>query len=500
MGISHVLFSEMYRAYYKMYRGDLLPNTREKQIKNQQRLLSEFSFVLGLIKYGRENSVFFSGNTLETLNSLPIRSYEDLYPFIERVLNGEDDVLWVGRPNWFSKSSGTTNARSKYIPVTNESIEQNHFLAGRDMLASYLARNSESKLGFDSVVTISGSIQEESKGGAKIGDISAVIDKNSPWWAKLSKALPQSILEIKSWDERLPKAVEYIIDEDVKAFAGVTSWLYAVIEESVKKSGKKSATELWPNIEVLFHGGVSIEPYRQSLQKLIPKNDLYFVEIFNASEGFYAFQDTDDENVGMLLLCGHGIFYEFLDLKNEKVYTLEGVQLGKKYELIITTVSGLWRYKTGDVVTITSTDPIRVKVSGRTKAVLNTFGEEVMVGNVDMVISKLNSFGYKVFEYTGTTIFKDEKTKGGHEWIIEVEGDFKKDDFVKNFDDLLREINSDYDAKRRGDIILQPPKIHFVKKGTFYSWMQSRGKIGGQNKIPRLSESRDLFENLIRFI
>lgn len=483
-----------------MYRGDLLPNTREKQIKNQQRLLSEFSFVLGLIKYGRENSVVFSGNTLETLNSLPIKSYEDLYPFIERALNGEDDVLWVGRPNWFSKSSGTTNARSKYIPVTNESIEQNHFLAGRDMLAVYLARNSESKLGFDSVVTISGSIQEESKGGAKIGDISAVIDKNSPWWAKLSKTLPQSILEIKSWDERLPRAVEYIIDEDVKAFAGVTSWLYTVIEESVKKSGKKNAADLWPNIEVLFHGGVSIEPYRPGLQKLIPKNDLYFVEIFNASEGFYAFQDTDDENLGMLLLCGHGIFYEFLDLENKKVYTLEGVQLGKKYELIITTVSGLWRYKTGDVVNITSTDPIRVKVSGRTKAVLNTFGEEVMVGNVDMVIAKLNSLGYKVFEYTGTTIFKDEKTKGGHEWVIEVEGDFNKEDFIKSFDDLLREINSDYDAKRRGDIILQSPKIHFVKKGTFYNWMQSRGKTGGQNKIPRLSESRDLFENLIEFI
>lgn len=500
MGLSHVVFPDMYRAYYKMYRGELLPNTREKQIKDQNRILNEFIFTLGFVKYSVENKIIFQEDKLKTLQSLPLVGYEEIYPFIERVLNGEEDVLWFGKPEWFSKSSGTTNARSKYIPVTNESIEQNHFLAGRDMLASYLVRNPESKLGFDSVVTISGSIQEESVGGAKIGDISAVIDKNSPWWARLSKALPKSILEIKSWDERLPKAVDYILNEDIKAFAGVTSWVFTIIDEAVKKSKKENANLLWPNIEVLFHGGVSIEPYRSVLKKLLPKDSIYFVEIFNASEGFYAFQDTDDENSGMLLLCGHGIFYEFLDLEDQKVFTLENIIVGKKYELIITTVSGLWRYKTGDVVMIVSLDPVRVKVVGRTKAVLNTFGEELMVGNVDSVISKLQNEGFEVGEYTGTTIYKSEFQNGGHEWVIEVEGDFDKNIFIEKFDSYLREINSDYDAKRKGDIILQKPKIHFVKRGTFYKWMQYRGKTGGQNKIPRLSEKRDLFENLMEFI
>lgn len=502
MGLSHILFPEMYRAYYKIYRGDLLPNTREKQIKNQQRLLGEFAFVLNLVKYGIENNVIISNDNLQTLQSLPICEYEKIYPFIERMLNGEEDVLWFGVPEWFSKSSGTTNARSKYIPVTKESIEQNHFLAGRDMLASYLFRNPESKLGFDSVVTISGSIQEETKSGAKVGDISAVIDKNSPWWARLSKVLPQSILEIKSWDERLPKVVDYILKEDIKSFAGVTSWVFTVIDEAVKKSNKENAVSLWPNIEVIFHGGVSIEPYREHLNRLLPKKDIHYVEIFNASEGFYAFQDTNDDDLGMLLLCGHGIFYEFLDLESKKVFTLQDVCIDRKYELIITTVSGLWRYQTGDVVVITCVDPVRIKVCGRTKAVLNSFGEELMVGNVDMAINEMHKKGYNIGEYTGTTIYKTVQNMGGHEWVIEVEdlNNLNKDSFVDEFDSILRNINSDYDAKRRGDVILQKPKIHFVKKGTFYAWMQSRGKTGGQNKIPRLSESRDLFENIIEFI
>ncbi len=502
MGLSHVLFPEMYKAYYKMSRGELLPRSFSAQVSAQKQLLQELVFVLETVKYSTESNASYKETHLETLRSLPIRSYEDLYPWIERAWNGEENVLWIGQAKCFAKSSGTTNARSKYLPVTEESLNQNHLLAGRDMLACYLDRTDTSRIGFDSLLTVSGSIQEVNpKSGITAGDVSALIDANSPWWTRLAKTLPKSIIGINSWQDRLPKVLEFAHDSDVKAFVGVTSWIHTIINESVKKYSAKNALEIWPNLEVFFHGGVSIDPYLESLKKLIPNPNFKYVEVYNASEGFFAFQDKDTSDLGMLLLTGHGIFYEFRDIKNNEIFTISDIKKDTNYELIITTVSGLWRYSLGDVVRITSTDPVRIKVVGRTKACLNTYGEELMVGNVDEAIKYLNNSSYSVREYTGSTVYKNETTNGAHEWIIEFEiVPENKDDFIQKFDAKLRELNSDYDAKRKGDIILSRPIVHFVKTGTFYNWMQSKNKLGGQNKIPRLKEGRDILESILEFI
>lgn len=504
MGLSHIVFPDIYRAYYKLYRGDLLPNTKEKQITAQNQLLRELISVLPFIKYGAENKISNSDINIETLQSLPIVRYEDIHPWIDRVWNGEDNVLWYGKTNYFAKSSGTTNARSKYIPVTRESMEQNHFLSARDVLANYLGLNPKSKLGFNSVLTITGSIQDRNEiAQTEAGDISTVLDLNSPWWTDLTKVLPKNILEIPSWEERLPKIVEFLKNVDVKAFAGTVTWIHIILSEVVKKYGVKSALEIWPNLEVFFHGAVSMKPYMSEFKKLIPTENFYYIENYNASEGFFAFQDTNDENNGMLLLCGHGIFYEFINTKTGLIYTIENLELGEFYEMVISTVSGLWRYRIGDVVEITSIDPVRIRVAGRTEAVLNAYGEELMVGNVDEAIRQINeNHNYSIGEYTGCPIYKSGDVKnGGHVWVMEfdtIPNDINE--FTKLFDETLRSLNSDYDAKRKGNIVLDFPVVHPVFKGTFYEWMKSRNKLGGQNKIPRLCDKNDYVEDIKKFM
>lgn len=502
MGLSHALFPEMYRAYYKLHRGELLPNSKEKQILAQNEVLEELINMLPFVKYGTENNINLTADHLQNLQKLNTVTYEEIYPFIKRTWEGEENVLWYGKTEWFAKSSGTTNAKSKYIPVSTDSIDQNHILAGKDMLGSYLKRNPNSKIGFDSVINITGSIQERNEiAKTHAGDISTILDLHAPWYARLSKVLPKSILEIGSWEERLPKIIEFLKDSDVKAFIGTVTWIHIILDQIVKKNDLKNALEIWPKLEVFFHGAVSMKPYINEFKKLIPTNKFTYVEVYNASEGFFAFQDTDDHKNGMLLLCGHGIFYEFIDIKTKQIYTLKDVKLNEQYELVISTVSGLWRYRIGDVIEITNIDPIRIKIIGRTKAVLNAYGEELMVDNVDEAIKQINNKNkYSVGEYTGCPIFKNENNNnGGHEWVIE----FEKipddiNDFIELFDKKLCNLNSDYNAKRTGDIVLKKPIVHPVLKGTFYEWMKNRNKFGGQNKVPRLSESREYVEDLLR--
>lgn len=484
----------MYRAMYKLSRGNALPKTREDQETAQADVLAELLSVLPATSYGSECGAV-------EVADLPVRSYEEFYPWIERAWNGEADVLWHGTVEWFAKSSGTTNARSKFIPVSSDAMEQNHFLCGRDMLASYLERNPDSRLGFDSVVTISGSVQDiHPVSGAKAGDVSAVLDANAPWWADLAKTLPKDILNIPAWKDRFPKAIEFLKDADVKAFVGTVTWVHLLLSEAVAKYGAKDALELWPELEVFFHGAVSMSPYRAQFEKLIPAKTFRFVEVYNASEGFFAFQDTDNADNGMLLLCGHGIYYEFRDLKTGVLYPLQKVKKGERYEMIISTVAGLWRYTIGDVVEIVNDDPVRVRVVGRTKAMLNAYGEELMVGNVDEALSRLKDLFPVPTEYTGCPVYKTETAAGAHEWIMEFDEMPSCDEFVRAFDAELRSLNSDYDAKRSGDIVLGLPIVHFVPKGTFYHWMERRGKFGGQNKIPRLSESRSHVEEILALI
>jgi hypothetical protein len=505
MPISPISFADVYRGYYKLKRPDFFPATLEKQVDEQEQVLQVLIFNLAYTLYAKEKKVDFSlDNNYETLKSLPLARYEDLALYIDRVWNGEDSVLWPKKITYFGKSSGTTNAKSKYIPVSPESIEENHLLAGRDMIGVYFQLNPNSKIGFDSVMQITGSLQDvNEKAGTKAGDISWVLSENVPWWANLVYALPKEVLEIKGWDKRLPEALKYLKDTNLKVFTGTITWVHILLAESVKKYGVSNALELWPDLEVFFHGAVSMKPYKKEFDKLIPKKDFYYIDVYNASEGFFAFQDSLVPDSGMLLLCGHGIFYEFLNLESGEIVTIKDLELGENYEIIISTFSGLWRYRIGDVIEVVNLNPVRIKVIGRTQAVLNAYGEELMVGNVDEAIKNLNSeYGYEIVEYTGTPIYKNEQNKNGcHEWVIECTICPKDEDaFVKAFDQELCRLNSDYEAKRKGDIVLSLPKVHFVKSGTFYKWMESRGKTGGQNKIPRLSEDRGLLEGLLQFV
>ncbi len=502
MGISHLFFTDVYRAYYKLRRQSLLPNSLEVQIAEQNQILNNLIFELSNTKYGKEKNIDFNiVDDYEVLQKLPIVKYEELYPFIERTWDGEPDVLWPGKIKYFGKSSGTTNAKSKFIPVSRESMEENHFLGGRDLLGVYLGLNSTSKLGFESILPISGSLQDENlEAGTCAGDISWVLDQNLPWWTNLMKSLNSEILSIKSWAERLPKVLEYTRNVNLHAFTGTVTWVHIFLTEALKKYEKTNALELWPELEVFFHGAVSIKPYKKDFEKLIPKKDFYYIDVYNASEGFFAFQDTLDAEKGMLLLAGHGIFYEFMDLHNGEIKILKDIELGKKYELVISTFSGLWRYRVGDVVEIVNIDPVRIKVAGRTQAVLNAYGEELMVGNVDEMVRRLNNeLGYEILEYTGVPIYKSsENPQGAHEWVIEFKNiPIDKEKFIDDFDKILKSLNSDYESKRASDAVLARPKVHFVPEGTFYNWMERRGKTGGQNKIPRLSEDRTLFEDLL---
>lgn len=503
MGISHILFPDVYRAYYKAKRQDLLPRSLAMQNSEQEQILNTLIYELSNTLYGKEKNIDFNiENDYEVLSKLPLVKYEDLYPYIDRAWQGEESILWPGKIKYFSKSSGTTNAKSKFIPISRESMEENHFMGGRDMLGNYLMLNPNSKLGFESVLPISGSMQDVNEtAGTYAGDISWVLDQNVPWWTNLMKGLTPEILAIKGWDKRLPEVINYTKNINLRVFTGTITWIHIFMTEAVKKYGANNALDLWPDLEVFFHGAVSMKPYKKEFEKLIPKKDFFYIDVYNASEGFFAFQDTTDDTKGMLLLCGHGIFYEFMNIKNGNIVTIKSLELGSKYEMIISTFSGLWRYRLGDVVEITNLDPVRIKVAGRTQAVLNAYGEELMVGNVDEAIRILNTdYGYEVLEYTGAPIYKNkENLKGGHEWVIEFKNiPNDKDKFIVDFDNVLKKLNSDYEAKRNGDMVLANPKIHFVESGTFYKWMEERGKTGGQNKIPRLSEDRGLLESLIQ--
>lgn len=502
MGVSHLFFPDVYRAYYRSRRQNLLPKTFTDQIAEQEQILNTLIFELTNTKYGKSKDIDFNiDDDYEVLQKLPLVKYEELYPFIERVWNGEEDVLWPGKIKYFGKSSGTTNAQSKFIPVSKESIEENHFLAGRDLLGVYLGLNPASKIGFESILPISGSLQDENtEAGTCAGDISWVLDQNLPWWTHLMKGLNKEILSIKSWAERLPKVLEHTRNMNLRVFTGTITWIHIFLTEALKTYDKQNALEIWPELEVFFHGAVSMKPYKKEFEKLIPKKDFYYIDSYNASEGFFAFQDDLVGGNGMLLLAGHGIFYEFIDIISGDIKILKDVEVGRKYEIVISTFSGLWRYRVGDIIEIVNLDPVRIQISGRTQAVLNAYGEELMVDNVDEAIRRINEeFGYHILEYTGAPIYKNsENSTGGHEWVIEFKDiPTDKEKFIKDFDVALQNLNSDYQAKRAGDMVLALPKVHFVKEGTFYAWMERRGKTGGQNKIPRLSEDRGLLESLL---
>lgn len=433
---------------------------------------------------------------------LPISTYEDLEPFIEQTRRGDQNILWPTPIKWFAKSSGTTNAKSKFIPVSNEALEDCHYKGSKDLLCLYLNNNENSELFIGKSLRLGGSSQIYENNNTFFGDLSAILIENMPIWAEFSSTPSNRVSLMSQWETKIAAIINESRNENVTSFAGVPSWMLVLMNKVLEETGKNNLMEVWPNLEVYFHGGVSFEPYREQYQRLLPNNDFKYYEIYNASEGFFAIQDLNYSK-DLLLMLDYGIFYEFIPMDifgtpQEKAIRLSEVELGKNYAIMITTNAGLWRYLPGDTVRFTSLSPYRIRVTGRTKHHINVFGEELMVENTDQAISKTcAATNTQVVDYTVAPIFMDGKEKGAHEWIIEFKENPKDPDaFRKILDENLQSLNSDYEAKRHNNMTLNPLVIHMARPNLFYDWLKEQDKLGGQHKIPRLSNQRDYLEQL----
>jgi len=455
-------------------------------------------------EYGRLYDFKSINSYREFKNRLPICDYEDFKPFIERMMMGEQNILWPSEVRWFAKSSGTTSDKSKFIPLSQEAMEDCHFKGGKDMLSIYCNNYPETKIFSGKGLTLGGSHQLNSKSGNTwFGDLSAVIMEHLPMWVEYIRTPDLKIALMGEWESKLERIVHHTCDEDVTNLAGVPSWMLILLQRIIELKGANNILEVWPNLELFMHGGVNFSPYRQQYKKMIPSNAMNYLEIYNASEGFFGIQDQRNSDE-MLLMLDYGIFYEFIpadqaDDSEPEVLSLDQVQKNVPYALLITTNAGLWRYKIGDVITFSSLDPYRIKVSGRTKHYINTFGEELMIENAEKALEiACEKTGAIIREYTAGPVFMEVDSNGAHEWIIEFDEEPKNlEFFAEMLDNALKSLNSDYEAKRYHNITLRPPLIRIAERGTFYEWMKQRGKLGGQNKVPRLCNDRRYLDELL---
>jgi hypothetical protein len=437
---------------------------------------------------------------------VPIHEYDDLKPFIDRMMNGEENVLWNTPVLWFAKSSGTTSERSKFIPVSDESLKDNHYRASKDVMSFYYASHPDSDLLTGKMLVIGGSHQiNQLNEEVQYGDLSAVVLQNSPFWSNWMRTPDLSIALMDEWEQKIEALAQSTINENVTSMAGVPTWLIVLLKRILEITGKQTIKEVWPSLELYLHGGVSFVPYKEQFEKLIGA-PINYLEMYNASEGFFAAQDEIGAD-GMLLMCDHGIFYEFLpsdqfDSTEPQTVQLDEVELGKNYAPVITTNGGLWRYLIGDTVQFTSLKPFRIKVSGRIKHFINAFGEELIIDNADQAIKiACARTGASVKDYTAAPVYFSEGENGAHEWLIAFDNAPESlEQFTTELDAALRSINSDYDAKRHKNIALRLPLLQAVPSHTFEAWLQSKGKLGGQHKVPRLSNDRKFLEEIAAFI
>ncbi|MBK7269921.1 MAG: GH3 auxin-responsive promoter family protein [Flavobacteriales bacterium] len=435
---------------------------------------------------------------------VPLQDYNDVRPYVDRLRRGEQNLLWPTDVKWFAKSSGTTQDRSKYIPVSREALEDCHYKGGKDLIALHYEQFPQSKLfmGMSMVVGGSSTIERFRQDGYS-GDLSSIIIQNLPIWVEIRRTPVIEVALMENWEEKIEQMARETMREDVRCIAGVPSWTLIILRRILELTGKRHMLEVWPNLELFMHGGVSFRPYRGQFRELMPSPTMNYQESYNASEGYFAIQDRHGAD-DMLLMLDYGIFFEFLPLdqvgsEGPQTKLLHEVEAGKQYALVISTNAGLWRYVPGDTVRFTSVAPYRIQVSGRTRSFINAFGEELIVENADRAIESAGkAMGAVVNEYTAGPIYMDGKGGGGHEWIIEFERlPENADAFTDALDAELRNLNSDYDAKRKGDRAMQRPVVHAVPQGTFHTWMKQRGKLGGQHKVPRLANDRTYLEQLL---
>lgn len=438
---------------------------------------------------------------------VPIQDYDDIKGYVDRMIKGEQNILWPSDIKWFAKSSGTTSDRSKFIPVSEEALEECHFQGGKDMLTIYCHNRPENRVFTGKSVVIGGSSQINNfSPDSYYGDLSSILIRNLPFWAEFKRTPTMEVTLNPNFEEKIEQIAQITLKENVTSLAGVPTWNIVMAKRILEITGKDNLLEIWPNLEFYGHGGVSFKPYREQFQKLIPSENMYYLENYNASEGYFGLQDQSDSE-DLLLMLDYGIYYEFLPTErmqeeNPPTLRLDQVELGKNYALIISTNAGLWRYKIGDTIKFTSLSPYRFQISGRTKQYINTFGEEVIVDNAEQALAEASKLTQaRIKDYTAGPVYFKDAQAGAHEWVIEFEqqpNDFKR--FCEILDAKLREINSDYDAKRFKDMALRQPIVHNAPEDTFYKWMKSRGKLGGQNKVPRLSNNREYIDPLLKLL
>lgn len=499
------LISPALKGYMKL-RNNAIDNFMLNPIDTQKQV---FNHILGsaqFTEYGKKYG-FAHMNTVDDFKkNVPINNYDSLKTYIERILQGEQNILWPSPINWFAKSSGTTSDKSKFIPITKESLDDNHFRAGKDVFALYFRQFPQSNFMSGKCLVIGGSHQiNQLNVDSFYGDLSAVMLQNLPLYGQMVRTPDLSIALMSEWEEKIEKIAQTTIHENVTYIAGVPTWTIVLIKRILEISGASNLLDIWPDLEVYVHGGVSFKPYRQQFAEYIPSQQMKYVETYNASEGFFAAQDDITRN-DMLLFLRHGIYYEFMPMEeygkeHPETLSLKEVELHKNYALVLNTNGGLWRYIVGDTIQFTSLDPYRIQVTGRTKHYINAFGEEVIVDNTDRAIAEAClQTGAVVSDYTAAPVYMSGESNGAHEWIIE----FSKlpcplDEFTAKLDKSLQAINSDYEAKRHKDIALRMPIVHKMPVNGFNKWLKDKGKLGGQHKIPRLSNERKYLEEIMPY-
>ncbi len=472
-------------------------------VETQEGLLFSQLFHAEETEYGQKYGFSTISNYQDFQRKVPVVCYEDFEPYIEKARQGQKDVIWPGQIKQFAKSSGTTNAKSKYIPITAESLEDCHYKAGKDMVSIYVNNHPQSELFQHKNLRLGGSAETYQDFNTKFGDLSAILIENLPFWVEIINTPNKKISLMSEWESKMKAIITEVRNEDVGSLTGVPSWMMVLLQRTLQETGKQNIGELWPNLEVFFHGGISFKPYKNQYKEIIGKNIRYY-EIYNASEGFFGIQDQSGSDE-MLLMLDYGIFYEFIPMDqyyagSRDAIPISEVELGKNYAVVISTNGGLWRYLIGDTVMFTSLHPYRIKISGRTKHYINAFGEELMIDNVETALKiTCENLDVAISDYTGAPVFMTNSSKGCHEWVFE----FTRqpaclNTFTDMFDRTLKTLNSDYEAKRYNDITLRKPIIHVARPNLFYEWMASRGKLGGQNKVPRLSNDRAYIDPLLK--
>lgn len=454
-------------------------------------------------EYGRRYNFRSIRNYEQFRQLVPVNDYESLKPLIERTRRGEQNLLWNTDIKWFAKSSGTTD-KSKFIPVSKEFLDGCHYNGGRDMITFQCVNNADTKLFTGKNLALGGSFKTDQFGDhhSYHGDVSAIIIQNLPMWAEYFRAPDVNIALMENWEEKLEQMANSMANENVTSLAGVPSWMLVLIKRILELKKTDSLKDIWPNLEVYFHGGVSFTPYRELFERLINNDKIAYMQLYSASEGFFGIQDERVSHE-MLLMLDYGIYYEFIPVhelgkEHPRTYNLSEVQKDKDYAMLISTNAGLWRYQIGDTIRFTNLSPYRFIITGRTRQHINVFGEELMIHNAEQALkTACEKTRAHIVDYTVAPVFMNEHT-GAHEWLIEFEEEPTNLDFFKSvLDDTLKRVNSDYEAKRFNDYVLQTPVLRSVPKGTFYNWLKANNKLGGQYKVPRLNNDRKLVEELL---